>query len=67
MPQQLNVYDKLKLSPPTTGYLFELEATDTAGGIFETEAVANIAKTHVLKVRINSTDYYIPLNTAKTA
>jgi len=52
------------------GYLFELGAgiTDTAGGIFEAETVAAWAVdfTHVLKIRIAGTAYYIGLNTAKT-
>jgi len=52
------------------GYLFELGSgvTDTAGGIFEAETVAAGAVdfTHVLKIRIAGTAYYIGLNTAKT-
>ncbi len=51
------------------GYLFELGTgvTDTAGGIFETEANSDsMSMTHVLKIRIAGTAYYIPLNTAKT-
>ncbi len=51
------------------GYLFELGSgiTDTAGGIFETEAnTDSMSMTHVLKIRISGTAYYIPLNTAKT-
>ncbi len=49
------------------GYLFELGSgiTDTAGGIFETEAVTSWDATHVLKIRIAGTAYYIPLNTVK--
>jgi len=54
----------------TNGYLFELGSgiTDTAGGIFEAETVAAGAVdfTHVLKIRIAGTAYYIGLNTAKT-
>jgi hypothetical protein len=51
------------------GYLFELGAgvTDTAGGIFEAEAnTDSMSMTHVLKIRIAGTAYYIPLNTSKT-
>ncbi len=52
-----------------SGYLFELGTgiTDTAGGVFETEANNDsMSMTHVLKCRISGTAYYIPLNTAKT-
>lgn len=51
------------------GYLFEIGSgvTDTAGGIFETEANNDsMSMTHVLKIRISGTPYYIPLNTTKT-
>uniref|UniRef100_A0A6M3KE13 Uncharacterized protein n=1 Tax=viral metagenome TaxID=1070528 RepID=A0A6M3KE13_9ZZZZ len=51
------------------GYLFEIGAgvTDTAGGIFEAETnTDSMSMTHVLKIRISGTAYYIPLNTAKT-
>jgi hypothetical protein len=50
------------------GYLFELGSgiSDTAGGIFETEANSDsMSMTHVLKIRISGTAYYIPLNTSK--
>jgi hypothetical protein len=51
------------------GYLFEIGAgvTDTTGGIFEAEVnTDSMSMTHVLKIRIAGTAYYIPLNTAKT-
>ena len=51
------------------GYLFEIGSgvTDTAGGIFEAETnTDSMSMTHVLKIRIAGTAYYLPLNTAKT-
>jgi len=53
----------------TNAYLFELGAgvVDTVGGIFESETnTDSLSMTHVLKIRIGGTAYYIPLNTAKT-
>ncbi len=65
----MNATDTGAVLNTANGYLFEIGAgvTDTAGGIFETEANSDsMSMTHVLKIRIGTTAYYIPLNTAKT-
>jgi len=51
----------------TNGVLFWLAGiTDTNGGIFEAESNSDsMSMTHVLKIRIVDTLYYIALNTAK--
>ncbi len=48
------------------GFFFELGAgiTDTAGGLFDANAKSAINMTHVLKVRISGTIYYLPLHTS---
>jgi len=52
----------------TNGYFFEIGAgiADTENGMFEAEVVSTVSATHVLRVRIDGTAYYIALNTAKT-
>ena len=52
----------------TNGVLFWLAGiSDTNGGIFEAESNSDsMSMTHVLKIRIVDTLYYIALNTAKT-
>lgn len=52
----------------TNGYFFEIGAgiADTAGGMFEAETVGTVSATHVLRVKIDGTAYWLALNTAKT-
>jgi len=52
----------------TNGVLMWLNGiSDTEGGIFEAETNNDsLSMTHVLKIRIVDTDYYIPLNTSKS-
>ena len=49
------------------GYFFEIGAgiADTTDGMFETEAISGVDATHVLRVRIDGTDYWMALHTAK--
>ena len=64
----MNATDTAAVINAATGYLFEIGAgvTDTAGGIFEAETnTDSMSMTHVLKIRIAGTAYYIPLNTSK--
>ncbi len=48
------------------GYLFMMGTgiTDTAGGLFDANAKSATNMTHVLKINIGGTDYYIPLHTS---
>ena len=65
----MNCDDTAGVLNAAEGYLFEIGTgvTDTAGGIFEAEVNNDsMSMTHVLKIRIRGTAYYIPLNTAKT-
>lgn len=50
----------------TNAYLFELGSgvVDTANGLFDANAKSGIGMTHVLKVRIGGTTYYLPLHTS---
>lgn len=53
----------------TNGYFFEIGdgIADTVGGMFEAEVnTDSMSMTHVLRVKIDGTAYFIPLNTAKT-
>ena len=64
----MNCSDAATVINSANGYLFELGSgvTDTAGGIFEAETnTDSMSMTHVLKIRIAGTAYYIPLNTSK--
>ena len=64
----MNASDAATVINSAAGYLFEIGSgvTDTSGGIFEAEVnTDSMSMTHVLKIRIAATDYYIPLNTAK--
>ncbi len=63
----MNCDDTGSVLNTSKGYLFEIGTgvTDTEGGIFETQSVTSWDATHVLKVRISGTDYFIPLNTNK--
>lgn len=64
----MNCVDTAGVINTANGYLFELGTgvTDTAGGIFEAEVnTDSMSMTHVLKIRISGTAYYIPLNTSK--
>lgn len=51
----------------TNGYLFEIGAgiAGTTDGLFEAESKTGIAKTHTLRIRVDGTNYFIPLHTAK--
>ena len=58
-----------KTDMATTGSVFNFAGMeDAAGGMWEAEVVGagNVDFTHVLKILINGTSYYIGLNTAKT-
>lgn len=64
----MNASDAATVINSAAGYLFEIGSgvTDTAGGIFEAESNSDsLSMTHVLKIRIAGTAYYIPLNTSK--
>lgn len=64
----MNAADAATVINGPAGYLFEIGAgvTNTAGGIFESETnTDSMSMTHVLKIRIAGTTYYIPLNTSK--
>lgn len=47
------------------GYLFNLQGVSAGSGhIFQAAAVSGVDSTHALKVKIGSTDYFIPLHTS---
>ena len=51
----------------TNAYLFELGEgiADTTDGLFETEAISGVDATHVLRVMVAGTPYWMALHTAK--
>lgn len=48
-----------------SGYLFIINGpTDTADGVFDASAKSGVVSTHALRICINGTDYFIPMNTS---